>query len=176
MDRQTLERLIKNHQADLYRYARFLGADAGTADDVVQDTFLAAAGSVDVPIRNNRPLYGPWLRGIARNVFLVRLRRNRASPITVDSHLVEQAQDVWQNSFMENNRWPAVLEALGKCLESLTEKQRALVDLRYARKKSRREMARQFEMTEDGIKSLLRRVRHALAVCIEKRLSKDPTT
>ena len=41
MDRDTLSVLVKTHQAEIYRYVRYLGADASPAADLGQETFLA---------------------------------------------------------------------------------------------------------------------------------------
>ena len=35
-----LERLVREHQAELWRYLRYLGSDAARAEDLVQETFL----------------------------------------------------------------------------------------------------------------------------------------
>ena len=42
MDRKVLESLVRIHQAKLYRYLRYLDADRQTAEDLLQDVFLAA--------------------------------------------------------------------------------------------------------------------------------------
>ena len=34
--------LIESHQAELWRYLRYLGCDAAEAEDLTQETFLAA--------------------------------------------------------------------------------------------------------------------------------------
>lgn len=46
--------LVQRHSADLYRYARWLRADAALADDLVQDTFLRAWNSFEEPARHRR--------------------------------------------------------------------------------------------------------------------------
>lgn len=39
--------LVQRHSADLYRYARWLGADAALAEDLVQDVFLRAWNALE---------------------------------------------------------------------------------------------------------------------------------
>ena len=65
------------------------------------------------------------------------------------------------------------VEALRKCLGRLDAKHRQILDLRYKQGKSRAEMARRCKMTENGIKTLLRRIRAALAECIQRRLATE---
>ncbi len=170
MDRDTLEALVRTHQAETYRYARYLGADRVTAEDVVQDTFLAAAKSSSVPDMGNNQRRSAWLRGVARNVFLTHCRRSKASPVKVDSDYLKKAESVWASEFLRGGDGFEYVEALRKCLDDLSKKERRVVDLRYARKKARSEMAALFNMTEDGIKSLVRRIRTALADCINRRV------
>jgi RNA polymerase sigma-70 factor (ECF subfamily) len=176
LDRATLEALIRAHQAELYRYARYLGADGFTAEDVVQDTFLAAAeGPPPRADLANARRASAWLRGVARNVFLMHCRSKRTSPVKVDSDYLEKAESIWASRFLREGDGFDYVEALRRCLETLPRKQRRVIDLQYVHRKARAEMATLFNMTDDGIKSLLRRVRAILADCIERRLSRAVT-
>ena len=40
LDRNAITRLVKEHQADLWRHLRMLGCDPAQADDLTQETFL----------------------------------------------------------------------------------------------------------------------------------------
>jgi len=171
LDRATLEALIRAHQAELYRYARYLGADGFTAEDVVQDTFLAAAEGGSPPADADNPrLASAWLRGVARNIFLMHCRRSRTSPVKVDSDYLERAEGVWASRFLREGDGFDYVEALRRCLEALPRKQRRVIDLQYVHRKARAEMAALFNMTDDGVKSLLRRIRAILGDCIERRV------
>ena len=171
MDRESLAEIIKLHQAELYRYARYLGADPAAAEDLVQDTFLTAFKIVMPPETAEARIRAAWLRGVLRNLFLRHCRRQRAAPLLPDAAVLEQAEVVWKADFLRSGDGFDYIEALRKCLQELPERQRAALDLQYAQKKSRSEMARLREMTEDGIKSLMRRIRLALADCIRRRLA-----
>jgi RNA polymerase sigma-70 factor (ECF subfamily) len=172
VDSKRLEMLVKGYQAELYRYVRYLGADVPTAEDVVQEAFLAAAKAA--PSANDEPkAVSAWLRGITRNVFLMHCRRARANPVKADSELMEQAERVWTAEFLGTGDGFDYLEALRECLKTLPEKQRSVVELRYAGRKSRSEIAQLYSMTEDGVKSLLQRTRAALAECVRKRLASE---
>jgi RNA polymerase sigma-70 factor (ECF subfamily) len=170
MNRSELETLVRSHQAEIYRYLRYLGAsDASVAEDLVQDTFLAAFRSPVLPTLTEQRQRSAWLRGVARNLFLAHCRRSQRSPVRADSAVLEQAESLWESEFLRGGDGFDYLEALRHCLTQLGDKQRRLLDLRYARKKSRAEMARLLQMTEDGIKSALQRLRAALGECIHRR-------
>ncbi|MFO7898652.1 MAG: sigma-70 family RNA polymerase sigma factor [Planctomycetota bacterium] len=169
LTRRELGALVRAHQAQLYRYLRYLGAPAAPAEDLLQDTFLAAMES-PTPLQAEEPAAAAWLRGVARNRFLMWCRRRKTSPVQPVNQLVEQAEAVWVAEFLHGDNGFEYVEALRTCTESLPEKHRRALDLRYAEEASRARMAELLRMTENGVKSLLRRIRARLAECIERRL------
>jgi RNA polymerase sigma-70 factor, ECF subfamily len=173
VDRLELTAIVRVNQAGIYRYLRYLGADRPTAEDLVQETFLAAFKSRTA----EQDLLSPsaWLRGIARNLFLQHCRRARRSPAVVGGEHLERAETTWRKVFLRDGDGFDYLEALRGCLQDLPPKQRGALDMRYRDKKSRGEMAQFLGISEDGIKSLLRRLRAALADCVEKRLALEGT-
>ena len=164
-----LETLVHMHQAEIYRYLRYLGADATTAEDLVQETFLAACSSTNPPAAPPA-VRCAWLRGIARNRFMDSCRRRKRVVVQAEVESVEQAERVWRDEFLREGDGFDYLEALRNCLAQLPERSRLALDLRYTQSRSREEMARVLQMTGDGIKSLLRRIRAGLADCIRRRL------
>ena len=90
-----------------------------------------------------------------------------------DSRFLERAEAAWTAEFLRDGDGFDYVEALRKCLDRLTDRQRRAIDLRYAEKRSRAEMARQLDMTENGVKSLLRRIRAALGDCVQRRLNME---
>jgi RNA polymerase sigma-70 factor, ECF subfamily len=170
-----LETMIRVHQAEIYRYVRYLGAEnSAVAEDLVQETFLAAFKSSAPPVQRDERHEAGWLRGIARNMFLAHCRKARSNPVrVVDSMTLSQAENVWVTEFLRGDDGFDYKEALHKCLGTLSEKQRRVLDLYYAQGKSRAEMAGLCEMTEDGIKSLMRRLRGVLGECIKRRLAAE---
>ena len=173
MDRGSFESVIRAHQAELYRYARFLGADDGVSEDLVQDTFLTALRVGMPPETANVRVRAAWLRGVLRNLFLRYCRRRRAGPFAADADLLDRAETVWKSEFLRFGDGFDYLEALRKCVEELPERQRAALDMHYTQRKSRAEMAQSCAMTQDGIKSLMRRIRASLADCVRKRLAAE---
>ncbi len=173
MHRDTLRTLVRAHQGEIFRYMRYLGADASLADDLVQDTFVAAFSSPRPPDIDDVGGRAAWLRAVARNLFLNACRRRRTSPVEVNSERLKQAEAVWASRLLRGGDGFDTVEALRKCLARLTAKHREMLDLRYKQGKSRAEMARRCKMTGNGIKTLLRRIRAALADCIQRRLATE---
>ncbi len=171
-----LDRIIREHQGEVYRYLRYLGADGSTAEDLAQDTFLAASGSPTEIAGWHSGRRAAWLRGIARNKWLAEHRRMRASPVSADSQTLERyaqdAESVWTREFLGGGDGFEYQEALRKCLDLLPAPRREALRLRYEQNKSREEMAAALQLSEDGIKSLLRRIRSALGDCVLRRLGR----
>ena len=173
MDRATLTEWIRAHQAELYRYLRYLGASNDVAEDLVQETFLAALDSPSPPLREPAQAVAAWLRGIGRNLFLTHCRQRKRIPVTVSSRLVDEAEDHWASEFLREGDGFDYVEALRRCVAALNGRKRRALELRYTLNQSRVEMAQSLRMTPNGVRSLLQRVRSALADCVRRRLAAE---
>jgi len=171
MPRSDLERLIRAHQGAIYRYLRYLGAQPALAEDLVQETFLATLKpTLHQPVAPDDPRWAAWLRGIARNRFLADRRRSTIQEMLLDDPILEKAEAAWAESLADETTWDQRLEALRECLKRLGPRQREAIDLRYAKPTGRGEMASRLDLTEDGVKTVLRRIRASLAQCIQERI------
>ncbi|MDQ3910820.1 MAG: sigma-70 family RNA polymerase sigma factor, partial [Actinomycetota bacterium] len=74
-DAASLGVLLERHRAALYALALRILGRGSEAQDAVQDTFLIALNSID-QLREPEAV-GGWLRGVLRNVCLMRLREKR---------------------------------------------------------------------------------------------------
>jgi RNA polymerase sigma-70 factor (ECF subfamily) len=156
--------LLRDHQASIWRYLRFLGCDEAQADDLVQETFLAVWRR---PFEDrSRAATRAYLRQVALNRFRMAVRRRRARPVFSDLAAAEAA---WVEHDADDG--DAYREALRVCLEQLGERGRRAVDLRYRESASRQRIAESLGLTVDGVKTLLRRTREALRGCITRRLA-----
>lgn len=168
-----VDELVRAHQAHIYRYLRFLGAAAAHAEDLVQDTFVAASSNRNPPPTDNVPRRLGWLRAIARNTFLNHCRKQKRNPVRADSELMTRAESYWNTAFAQHDDGYGYLEALIACTKKLSERHRQVIEHRYALRSSRGEMAAFFKVTEDGIKMMLRRIRAVLAKCVEQTLAAE---
>jgi RNA polymerase sigma-70 factor, ECF subfamily len=71
----AFEQLVREFQADVYRFAWHLTRDRDLADDVTQDAFLRAFRFIE-GFRGDRK-FGSWLFAITRNCAMDALRRRR---------------------------------------------------------------------------------------------------
>jgi RNA polymerase sigma-70 factor (ECF subfamily) len=159
-----LARLVREHQGDVWRYLRYLGAAADDADDLAQETFLAVARSPLV--LRSRAETAAYLRTAARNQLLMLRRKQGRQVGTVD---LAAAEEVWAKTYPDGDS-NSLLDALAKCCETLAGRSREVVNKFYREGLSRERLAEAMGMTADGVKTLLRRTRDALRQCIERRL------
>jgi RNA polymerase sigma-70 factor (ECF subfamily) len=159
-----LASLISSHQAGVWRYLRVLGCSAAEADDLTQETFLAVWQR---PFQQySSAATAAYLRTVARNLFLTLRRRGSQQVLLAD---LEQLEGTW-------NRWGAddggqqLLTALEECLQTVAERARRALDLRYRDGCSRAEIAAAVGLSEDGAKNMLQRAKQHLRQCLERRM------
>ena len=156
--------LIERHQGPIWRYLRFLGADEELAADLAQETFLAVWRRP--PEDRGDAASRAYLRKVARNLFLMQVRRQRARPRLVD---LREAEEVWQRHEWDDGE--IYREALSRCLDELGERPREAIQLFYGQVHSRQEVADALGMATEGVKTLLRRTRERLRDCIERKVN-----
>ena len=162
--------LVHRHQATVWRYVRFLGADRAEADDLTQETFLAVARA-EFAERDERQTAG-FLRTVARNQLLALRRKQNREICTVE---LEAADSVWAAATNRGGRLDDYFDALRECIESLEGRARQAIDLAYRVGASRGAIATELAMQPDGVKTLLRRTRDVLRECIERKIKRDVT-
>ncbi len=161
-----LASLVEQHQAGVWRYVRFLGANTTEADDLTQETFLALARAQFIE-RDERQTAG-YLRVVARNQLLALRRRQNCEVDTVE---LEAADSVWAAAAGPDGSLTNYLDALRDCLEQLKGRPRQAIDLHYREHTGRDAIASQLGMQPDGVKTLLRRSREILRECVERKIN-----
>jgi RNA polymerase sigma factor (sigma-70 family) len=146
----------------LRRYLRFLGAAAEVADDLAQETLLRALRpGFDAAATG---AFG-WLRTTARNLFWRHLAARAREPDLAAWDALDTAFGKWADDGGDH-----YARALDRCVEALGERERQLLAARYGRAASRGAIARELGLGDEGAKTLLRRVKARLRLCIEQRL------
>lgn len=170
MDHDGLVQIVRAHQAPVYRYLRFLGAAAALAEDLTQETFLVGLRQTDLA---TVAAPAAWLRGVARNLLGAHWRRRRDRSLTPE--MLEQAEVIWASEFLRDNDGEDYVAALRLCLASLHDRDRQVLDLTYRDQASRATVSQSTGLGEDGVKSLLRRLRARLGECVKRRLGQHHT-
>ena len=167
LDRAELARLVETHQAGLWRYLRYLGADQAETDDLIQETFLSVARSRFE--QRTEEQTASYLRTAARNQLLMQRRREQRNVTTVQ---LDAADTVWASAVTDHSG-DAFVASLSDCVDQLEGRPKKVIELQYREGASRQEIAEQIDMKPDGVKTLLRRTRQLLRECIERRINAD---
>jgi RNA polymerase sigma-70 factor (ECF subfamily) len=160
--------LLLKHQGSLYAFILACVRSYGDADDIWQAVSLAAIQAADVPLDDSR--FVAWAREIARRRVLEHFRKTRRLiPLDPDvvQALAEAADRVERRASGTARR-----EALLECLEKLPPESQQLLAARYDGSTADvAALAQRFGRSEQGVYSLLYRIRNLLRDCVERRLS-----
>lgn len=140
--------LIEEHYQFLYRFACRLSGSSHDAEDLVQQTFLAAQRSLDQ--LREREKARAWLTAILRNAFKRSVKPKGAGPAVSLEGLPEP-----EGTFSADR--PLDSEELQEALNRLPEEYRAAVVLFYLEELSYREIAEALEVPLGTVMSRLSR-------------------
>jgi RNA polymerase sigma-70 factor (ECF subfamily) len=166
--------LIETHYRGVWLHLRALGCDEAEANDLTQDTFLRMLD--DRRVRDGTfedhgtRATGKYLRTIAVNFLITKRRRERREVPLDEIQVLDQVWDAFAGSGENEFRF----EVLRDCLETLTERARLALRLRYGEDASRARLAAELKISEDGAKNLLQRAKDQLRECVKRKLVDEP--
>ena len=166
-DVQGVQQLIQ-HQERLYAYILALVSDGNVAEDVLQETNLAASRVLGETREVND--FVAWMFGVARNQVAAYRRSQGRDRLVFDDDLLSVLGDEAAES---TNDLPRRQEALGGCLESLPQEQRDIILRRYHPGASLRSLATELQRTVGSMSQTLYRIRMTLMNCIEGKLTNE---
>ena len=171
-DRRAFDRFVTRHAASVHRLARASTTDEGTAEDVVQDAFLAAYRSAST----FRPERGPartWLFAIVRNAARHAGRavreRPQAHPVDEEPLLNLGLEAGWGADLPEEDFERAEkVDRLARAFASLREDDREVLVLRDLEQLPGEAVAELLGSTVAGMKSRLHRARLRLLATLRE--------
>lgn len=167
LDRRFVD-LVEAHQVMVYRYARYLTGDPVLAEEISQDAFITAYRKLATEPPSGDT--GAWLRGVARNLVLRARSKRKTRVLLFDDEGLEVAEKVWQQREQPGSHGDPRLDALRACMEGLNAGEMNLVKLRFEEDRSRQEIAEALQLSMEGVKTRLRRLRAKLLECTRRRL------
>jgi RNA polymerase sigma-70 factor (ECF subfamily) len=164
VDQNELCRLVEEHYDRLFRAARLMCGSAQAAEDLVQDSFLAAAESLG-RFKGHSSTY-TWLYGILLNKFRRWLRRKGRAPLSLQAIAGEEARRPPEEVLQADSPGPPqraeaaeATELVRRAVEELDPDHRAVITLRYLEGMSYGEIARALGCPVGTVKS---RIHYAL--------------
>jgi len=164
----AFEILARENSRMLVAYLRTLIDDQSVVDDLYQETMLVAWRRLD-EVDLTSP-FGPWLRGVARNLVLAHRRKQETLPSywneAVLAHIEAQFQSI---SNHEGDTWDQKVSALRLCIEALSQVHQLAIEGRYFQGLSIEDLAVRLEASVEACKKRLVRARKLLAECLERK-------
>jgi len=180
---EIIEAWVKLFTDSLFNWAFFKTSDKETAEDLVQDTFLAAYQQIETFNWKSSPK--TWLLAILNNKILsfYRLKyKGLANGTTLDSD--ENA--IFNQLFDKNERWkkdeiPVVWNVeerhllddlefnrvLNSCISRLPEHWRSAITLKYIEEKKGELICQELEISATNFWQILHRAKLQLRKCLE---------
>jgi RNA polymerase sigma-70 factor (ECF subfamily) len=147
--------VIETYRVDVYNASLRILGNAADAEDVTQDTFVAALQRMST--YDPAQAIGPWLRAIARNRAIDVLRRRARAPELDVAH--GPSAEALAIERLEAERVRAALA-------QLPDRDRAMLVLRYWEDQPVEAVARALGMTDGAVRVALMRARRTLGALL----------
>ena len=147
---------------------RAMVSDGYLAEDILQEVFVVVMQQHEQFVDGTN--FGAWAREIARRVTLAQLRKSGRYPSALDPETLNALEVHFDKT---REFWEEERRALNECVAELPEESRKILNLRYLNNSPLSEIAGTVGRSTDGVKALLKRLRQALAECINGRLHRQ---
>ena len=164
--KDLFEILVREHADMLTVYLRSILGNSPDVDDVFQETMVVAWRRIE-DFDRSRP-FGPWLRGIARNLASAHFRK--AARVCTSATLDQIESRLEQFGSIEGDTWQEKLAHLRDCVGKLPQPYRQPIQLRYFRQQAVRQIAAAMDISGDAVKKRLQRGRSLVMQCILRKL------
>jgi RNA polymerase sigma-70 factor (ECF subfamily) len=179
---------LDSHRRYLLRVARLQLRDADLAEDVVQDTMLAALKAREG--FTGASTVKTWITGILKHKIVDAIRARQRAPVALTELDEETDIDEFDGLFKANGAWadkPAewgdpeaalsrqqFFDVLEMCLENLPPKTARVFVMREVMELATEEVCKELAITPNNLWVILYRARMALRLCLEKSWFKGP--
>ncbi len=162
----VFEILVREHADMLTAYLRSSLDNTADIDDLFQETMVVAWRRLDDYDRS-KP-FGPWLRGIAKNLVLAHYRRRSSAPRWCTPEVLDAIDKRFEGvATGAGDTFRERVEALLECVQRLSDALRQVIELTYGRSMSYREVAAAIGEHADAVRKRAQRARRQLYECLQ---------
>jgi len=178
----TPDHEIQQHRPYLLRYALLQLRNPDLAEDVVQETLLAALKARDG--FTGKSTVKTWLTGILKHKIVDAIRARQRQPVALTTIDDEADLDEFDPLFKDNGAWAArpadwgdpesalsqqqFFDVMQVCLDKLPAKTARVFIMREVMELSTEEICKELAITANNLWVILYRARMALRMCLEQ--------
>ena len=180
-DASAFETLVRRYQASMTQVARYYVGSTSSAEDVVQETWIAVIRGLES--FEGRSSFKTWLFSILTNrARSIGAREHRSVPVDLQGTVPAVAASrfneggMWaappvpfEDTVVEAEHDPVLLEIVRSASADLGEPGKTVVTLRDVEGLSTREVAELLELTEANVRVILHRSRAKIRSTVEER-------
>ena len=182
MDADPFAAEIDTHRRYLLRIARLQLRDGDLAEDVVQETLVAALSARQS--FSGRSSVRTWLTGILKHKIIDAIRQKSRRPLAAASFDEESDLETFDPMFTDTGAWEAppadwgdpenalsrqeFMEVLGQCLERLPPATARVFMMREILELESDEICKELTITANNLWVILYRARMSLRQCLEQ--------
>ncbi len=170
---------VAQYTDDLYKWAYFKTSSRETAEDLVQETFMAAVENILLFKRDSTPK--TWLFGILNNKIADYYRKKVKQPLSIETNSFAaffDGSDSWQRDkkpknwheneehLLDNTEFQEVLK---ECLEALPEKWFICIRLKYLNGPNKVDVCQELDISPTNFWQITHRAKLQLRDCIEDK-------
>ena len=175
---------VEDWSDKIYSWALYKTNSKENAEDLVQETFMAAFQSVEKFKEESSPK--TWLFGILNNKIADHFRKVYRQPVVNESDRNSEGGKDFLNTFFDaNDSWikeqrpkqwgedshlldnPEFVKTLGECMNELPSKWFAAINLKYLEEKKGEQICQELEITPTNFWQILHRAKLQLRKCLE---------
>jgi RNA polymerase sigma-70 factor, ECF subfamily len=180
---------LDRHRRYLLRVAELQLRDRDLAEDVVQETLVAAIAAQGG--FSGRSSVKTWLTGILKHKIVDAIRQKQRQPVIVSSFDEETDLEEFDPLFKDNGGWQAppadwgdpenalsrreFMDVMEVCLEKLPANTARVFIMREVMELDTDEICKELTITANNLWVILYRARMALRHCLEQNWFKDPS-
>lgn len=166
-DQKAFNALLNTYWSDVFRFQLSKAENEDEAEDITIKTFSRAFDKIH--LYNDRYNFKTWLISISKNIFLDHLRKQRSDVISINKKeseaykIFDESPSAEDQLIIEQN-----LAQLLNYIKQLKPHYQEIINLRYFREMSYKEMSETLNEPLSNIKVKLLRAKKLLAEIIEK--------
>jgi len=166
-DQKAFNTLLNTYWSDIYRFQFSKTENEDEAEDITIKTFSRAFEKIH--LYNNRYNFKTWLISISKNIFLDHLRKQRTNTLSINKKeseiykIFDETPTIEDQLIIDQN-----LAILLSYIKQLKPPYQEIINLRYFREMSYKEIASTLNEPMSNIKVKLLRAKKILASIIKK--------